>query len=162
LKNTNNITILFIILRFFPFKSKSNIMQPNMIQIDLMKLLPIKFNITAYTTTSEIFYPCMFITNVVKVSIALTMSIFTLVFINKLFSVLTFKSHIFQLVESGVYLLFTSTVSILIMLTFLLKFWLLLLSQMAFLIDRSLLLFNCKTIIHVSELGLWCLFIGLF
>mgnify|MGYP001118537749 CR=1 FL=1 len=85
-------------------------------------------------------------TSVVQVSIALTMNIFILGSINGVLCILTFKSRVIQQFGSGVYLLSTSIVSILIILTFLLKFWLLLLSQMAFFINRSFLLFHCYTI----------------
>ena len=61
------------------------------------------------------------------------------------FSIVIFKSETIQKTGCGFYLLCSSVVSILIMVTLLMKFWFLFLSQTASLTNHFFLLFNCKT-----------------
>jgi hypothetical protein len=96
-------------------------------------------------------------TTVVTVSIALTMTIFAIDLINGLLSILTFKSQVVQ-VGSSIYLLSSSVVSVLVIIMFVLKFWFLFLSQMAFLTNRLFSLFNCimmdflvKTLLNTGD-----------
>jgi hypothetical protein len=79
----------------------------------------------------------------VQVSMAMTMIIFVLGLINGTLSIMTFQSTKSREVGCGLYLLFSSIISILTTIVFTFKFWLVVLSQNGTITNRSYLAFNC-------------------
>jgi len=71
---------------------------------------------------------------------------FILGLINGLLSFLTFCREKSKQVGTGYYLLFSSIISILIIILLTIKFWELILSQMSLITNRSFLYFNCISI----------------
>ena len=80
---------------------------------------------------------------VVKISAALTTTIFSLGFVGSFFSFLTFRRKKICTVGCGLYLLTSSVTSMIIMCVFAMKFWFLLVSQMISIGNRSFVLVQC-------------------
>ena len=70
---------------------------------------------------------------------------FVLGIVSNIFSIITFQTKTSQKVGCSLYLLSTSIISLLTILIFLLKFFILIYIQITFDIGRSFLLFNCIT-----------------
>jgi hypothetical protein len=82
----------------------------------------------------------------IKVNAVVTMLMFVLGLVNGVFSYLTFRRKQSQQVGCGLYLFSSSITSILIMIIFTVKFWFLILSQIDFIINRTILQLGCKLI----------------
>jgi hypothetical protein len=82
----------------------------------------------------------------VKVSITVTMVMFLLGLINSTISIMTFQSTKGQETGCGLYILFSSIISLLTTITFTLKFWLVVLAQKGTITNRSYLSFSCVTV----------------
>ncbi|CAF1198072.1 unnamed protein product, partial [Didymodactylos carnosus] len=80
---------------------------------------------------------------IVKMSVALTTVMFIFGSLNGILSIATFRMKKTRDVGCGFYLLVSSWISIFIVIVMIIKFWQLVLSQMAVLTNRSLLIFNC-------------------
>jgi hypothetical protein len=83
---------------------------------------------------------------IVQVSMTLTMIMFVLGLLNGVLSVITFEVKKLREVGCGVYLMGSSITSILTVTIFTLKFWLLVLSQMASITNRSILHIQCVSV----------------
>jgi hypothetical protein len=82
----------------------------------------------------------------VKVSLVVTIVIWSIGFTNGILSTLTFRSAQLQDVGCGFYLRISSLILILTMTLFMLKYWFLLLSQMGSITNRSSFLISCMFI----------------
>ncbi|CAF1195873.1 unnamed protein product [Adineta ricciae] len=79
----------------------------------------------------------------IKISIFISSTLFLVGFCNGLLAFVTFRRSKVKRVGSGYYLLSSSIVSILTIILLTYKFWFLLLSQTSFIINRTLLHWNC-------------------
>ncbi|CAF4043967.1 unnamed protein product, partial [Rotaria sp. Silwood1] len=82
----------------------------------------------------------------VKVSVSIVMIMFMLGLISSIFSIFTFQTEISRKVGCGLYLLSTSIISLLTMVIFLLKFFILTYTQINFNTHRYFHLFSCISI----------------
>jgi hypothetical protein len=82
----------------------------------------------------------------VKMSAALTMIMFVAGLINSIFSLLTFQNATLRKVGCGMYLLASSTTSLLTICMFTVKFWFVVLTQMDTFINLSVIQGGCKSI----------------
>jgi hypothetical protein len=82
----------------------------------------------------------------VKISASLAIILFVLGLISSIFSIFTFQTAISRKVGCGLYLLSTSIISLLTMIIFLLKFFILIYTQITLNTSRSFLHFNCVSI----------------
>ncbi|CAF2505877.1 unnamed protein product [Rotaria sp. Silwood2] len=80
---------------------------------------------------------------IVKMSVAFTTIIFTFGLINGILSILTFRLKKTRDTGCGFYLLVSSWISISVVIVLIIKFWQLVLSQMAILTNRLFLISNC-------------------
>jgi hypothetical protein len=83
---------------------------------------------------------------ITKVSIAITMLITVIGILDSLLAIVTFRKKQLRNIGCGIYLLISSILSLLTMIVFALKFWLLLFAQMGTITNRSFLRFNCISI----------------
>lgn len=83
------------------------------------------------------------------------MIMFLIGFINGTFSFLTFKNKELRMVGCAIYLLASSITSLLTILIFTIKFWLVVLIQLYSTINSSILLFDCIFIHPVLKLYLY-------
>jgi hypothetical protein len=81
--------------------------------------------------------------SIVQISIALTIIFIIAGFINGIFSLITFKEKSLREVGCGLYLLGSSITTLLTMVMFGLKFWILILAQMSIISNRSFLKIQC-------------------
>jgi hypothetical protein len=91
---------------------------------------------------------------IVQVSLALTIIMTIVGFINSILSIITFKSKKLHEVGSGIYLLGSSIFTLLTMTMFALKFFILLGAQMNGIANRSFLNFQCISIDFILQLSL--------
>jgi hypothetical protein len=80
---------------------------------------------------------------IIKISIGISMILLVLGLVNGSLSIVTFQRIKPRQVGTGSYLLFSSIISILIIIVLTFKFWLLVCSQMSLITNRSFLYFNC-------------------
>ena len=92
----------------------------------------------------------------VQVSMAMIMIIFVLGLTNGVFSIMTFHTNKSQEVGCGLYLLFSSIISILATIIFTFKFWFVLLSQNGIITNRDYLSFNCITVDMLLQVFISC------
>jgi hypothetical protein len=83
--------------------------------------------------------------SVIQISATLTMIMFVIGIINSIFCIITFKAKQLHEIGCGLYLMCLSINSLITMTIFALKFWLLVLSQMATITNRSFLHVQCKS-----------------
>jgi hypothetical protein len=81
--------------------------------------------------------------SIIQVSATLTMIMFVIGIINGVLCIITFKVKILHEIGCGLYLICISIISLVTMTIFTLKFWLLVLSQMALITNRSFLHVQC-------------------
>jgi hypothetical protein len=82
----------------------------------------------------------------IKLSALITMLIFLIGIINFLLSIITFQNKQTRVTGCGIYLLISSINSIFIIILFTNKFWILVLTQIGTITNRSFLKFNCITV----------------
>ncbi len=82
----------------------------------------------------------------IKLSALITMLIFLIGIINFILSMITFQSKHIRVTGCGIYLLISSINSIFIIILFTNKFWILVLTQIGTITNRSFLKFNCITV----------------
>ncbi|CAF1084363.1 unnamed protein product [Adineta steineri] len=83
---------------------------------------------------------------IIKLNIVISTTLFLLGLFNGVLSFLLFRKKKLRQVGTGYYLLFSSLTSIFNIILLIIKFWLLTLSQMSLITNRSFLYFNCITI----------------
>ncbi|CAF3631381.1 unnamed protein product [Adineta steineri] len=83
---------------------------------------------------------------IIKLNIVISTILFLLGLFNGVLSFLLFRKKKIRQVGTGYYLLFSSLTSIFNIILLIIKFWLLILSQMSLITNRSFLYFNCITI----------------
>jgi hypothetical protein len=83
---------------------------------------------------------------IIQVTVTITMVMFIIGLINSILCIITFQNKKQRDIGCGIYLLGLSINSLLAMTMFTLKFWLLVLSQMALITNRSFLQFQCTSI----------------
>ncbi|CAF1286612.1 unnamed protein product [Rotaria sordida] len=91
---------------------------------------------------------------VVRISISIVLLLTILGFINGVLSILTFQTKKSRDSASGLYLFNSSITSILIIIIFSLKFWLLILSQKRIITNRSILFIQCLLIDFLLRISL--------
>ncbi|CAF4370897.1 unnamed protein product [Rotaria sp. Silwood2] len=89
---------------------------------------------------------------IVKTSLVLNIIFNIAGFINGILAMITFKNKIIREVGCGMYLLGSSITTILTMILFGLKFWILILSQMAFISNRTFLHIQCISLDFLLQL----------
>jgi hypothetical protein len=92
----------------------------------------------------------------VQVGMAITMIIFVLGLINGTLSIMTFQSTKSREVGCGLYLLFSSIISILTTIIFTFKFWLVVLSQNGTITNRAYLAFSCIIVDMLLQVFISC------
>jgi hypothetical protein len=77
--------------------------------------------------------------HIVQVSVALTISMATLGFVNDILSVITFENKETRKIGSGFYLLGSSIINLFTMTIFAVRFWILIIAQITYMTNRSFL-----------------------
>ncbi|CAF1501565.1 unnamed protein product, partial [Adineta steineri] len=93
-------------------------------------------------------------TSIVKVSIALTIIFMIVGFINGILSIITFKNKSVREVGCGIYLLGSSITTLLTMVIFGLKFWILILGQMSIISNELFLKIQCISLDYLLRICL--------
>ncbi|CAF1417530.1 unnamed protein product [Adineta steineri] len=93
-------------------------------------------------------------TSIVKVSIALTTIFMIVGFINGILSLITFKNKSVREVGCGIYLLGSSITTLLTMIIFGLKFWILILAQMSVISNELFLKIQCISVDYLFRICL--------
>ncbi|CAF0745807.1 unnamed protein product [Adineta steineri] len=93
-------------------------------------------------------------TSIVKVSIALNIICMIIGLINGILSIITFKNKSVREVGCGIYLLGSSITTLLTMLIFGLKFWILILAQMSIISNELFLKIQCISLDYLLEICL--------
>ncbi|CAF1090135.1 unnamed protein product [Adineta steineri] len=93
-------------------------------------------------------------TSIVKVSIALTIIFMIVGFINGILSIITFKNKSVREVGCGIYLLGSSITTLLTMIIFGLKFWILILAQMSVISNELFLKIQCISLDYLLRICL--------
>jgi hypothetical protein len=92
---------------------------------------------------------------IIKISFALTIICMVIGLLDSIFSVMTFKNKVVREVGCGLYLLCSSITTLLIMIIFGLKFFILLFAQMTIISNRSFLSMQCHSIDFLLRIGLY-------
>jgi hypothetical protein len=92
---------------------------------------------------------------IIKMSLSLTIIFIIAGLLDGILSIMTFKNKVVREVGCGLYLLGSAITTLLIMIMFGLKFFILLLAQMTIITDRSFLLFQCHSIDFLLRIGLY-------
>jgi hypothetical protein len=92
--------------------------------------------------------------SIVKFSLSFTIILIVAGLINGIFSLMTFKNKVVREVGCGLYLLGSSITTLLTTIMFGLKFFILLLTQMTIISNRSFLLFQCHSIDFILRICL--------
>lgn len=83
---------------------------------------------------------------IVKVSIGINVLLSAIGFVNAMISITVFQNKESRLIGSGQYLLTTSVTSLILMIIFLLRFWMLMFSQLSLITNETLLYIHCLSI----------------
>ena len=81
--------------------------------------------------------------SLIKVAAAITMIMFSIGFINGIFSLMTFKNKELRKIGCGIYLLASSITSLLTITMFTIKFWFVVLTQLYSTVNSNVLRFDC-------------------
>ena len=93
--------------------------------------------------------------SLIKVAAAITMIMFSIGFINGIFSLMTFKNKELRKIGCGIYLLASSITSLLTITMFTIKFWFAVLTQLYSTVNPNVLRFDCVFIGPVLKLCLY-------
>ena len=93
--------------------------------------------------------------SLIKVAAAITMIMFSIGFINGIFSLMTFKNKELRKIGCGIYLLASSITSLLTITMFTVKFWFVVLTQLYSTVNSNVLRFDCVFIGPVLKLCLY-------
>jgi hypothetical protein len=92
--------------------------------------------------------------SIVQMSVALTVVMTAIGLANSILSLMTFNSKVSRKTGCGLYLLSSSVITIITMIIFAFKFWILLVAQITYMSNRSFLYFQCISFDFILRVGL--------
>ncbi|CAF3548055.1 unnamed protein product [Rotaria sp. Silwood1] len=92
--------------------------------------------------------------SIVQISIALTMIMIIVGITDSILSIITFKNKETRKNGCGLYLFVSSVITLLIMIIFAFKFWILIIAQITYMTNKSFLYFQCISIDFLLRIGI--------